>query len=96
MIQLELYVNGVDLPERLLSTVFNFVTLEHKEGWRLLRHKDNHDFMLFDPGLVKDGVTHWPEIKRGAGGAGIEIVIIVEDAVTFSPSSGQFELEPFG
>jgi hypothetical protein len=79
MLQLELYVNGVERPAELFTKAFGLTVREARDGWRFLRSSENYDIMLFDPNVIHEDTTHWPFTDK-LDGAGIQIVLCVESA----------------
>ena len=79
MLQLELYVKGVEAPEKLFVEAFGMEVTEAADGWRFLHHADNFAIMLFDPDIIHEDTDHWV-FSDGPRGQGIQIVMCVADA----------------
>lgn len=77
MLQVELYVQGVEEAEKLFTQGLDLKTIESRPGWRILRSSANYDIMLFDRDQHEDEENHWNFSNDLTSGAGVQLVINV-------------------
>jgi hypothetical protein len=82
MMQLELYVSGVERAERLFSEAFGYRAEQASAGWRFLSHPTKPAIMLYDPEAIPEANahSHWQASELNQAGVGIELVMLTDDA----------------
>ncbi len=78
MLQLELYVDGVEEPANLFAEVFGMTVTQSHDGWRTLSHTSNYQIMLFDEAKHAHEEGHW-KFPDGPKGSGIEIILVTDN-----------------
>ena len=87
MIQIELYVDGVEAPARLLTEVFGFEEIENRPGWRNVEYKGLYQIMLYDPRRNEEHKAEdFMPAHDGKAGQGMQMVISVADAKAIRPA----------
>lgn len=81
MIQIELYVKGLEEAQKLFEQGMGLTLVEQRPGWRVLRAANNYDIMLFDETHAHiDTATHADYSHANTYGAGMQLVLLVPNA----------------